>query len=187
MLSGCERVYSSVTSFYDEQGLIPGKTFVIIPSKGQENDLEFKEYAGLIAGDLQRHGYFPVTNGAIAYYGVRFVYGISNRKTVHNMVAYTLPSRSVIRDVSHDIYTRYFDLIIFNRKTGQNVYEGRLKSKGTDGISGNFSAVASCFIQALFKKFPGENGKTEDIVLPADGKHGCIQHKLMWRAMTGVE
>ena len=68
------------------------ETFVIIPSKGQENDLEFKEYAGLIAGDLQRHGYFPVTNGAIAYYGVRFVYGISNRKTVHKMVAYTLPS-----------------------------------------------------------------------------------------------
>ena len=209
LLSGCERVYSSVTSFHDEQGLIPGKTFVIIPSKGQENNLESKEYAGLIAGELQRHGYFPVTNGAIAYYGVRFVYGISNRKTVHKMVAYTLPSSatyssssnlfgtytyanrgvstSVIRDVSHDIYTRYFDLIIFNRKTGQNVYEGRLKSKGTDGISGNFSAIAPCFIQALFKKFPGENGKTEDIVLPADGKHGCIQHKLMWRAMTGVE
>ena len=92
MLSGCERVYSSVTSFHDEQGLISGKTFVIVPSKGQENNLEFKEYAGLIAGDLQRHGYFPVTNGAIAYYGVRFVYGISNRKTVHKMVAYTLPS-----------------------------------------------------------------------------------------------
>ena len=92
LLSGCERVYSSVTSFHDEQGLIPGKTFVIVPSKGQENNLEFKEYAGLITSELQRHGYLPVTNGATAYYGVRLVYGISNRKTIHNMVAYTLPS-----------------------------------------------------------------------------------------------
>lgn len=185
LLSGCERVYSSVTSFHDEQGLIPGKTFVIVPLKGQENNLEFKEYAGLITSELQRHGYFPVTNGTTVYYGVRFVYGL---KRVHN-VASTMPvyipnsndfgsayltmleARRIEREMT-PFYQRYLTLIIFNNQTGQTVYEGRLKSAGR---SGSFANVARCFIFALFKKFPGENGEVEKINMPTSKCEGYTQ------------
>lgn len=201
LLSACgTMVNANVTSFHDEEALLPGKTFAVIPLQDQKNSLEFKQYAALVEDKLQEQGYVHAS-GKAAYYGVNLRYGIDNGREVASSypiygqvsggtttyhsgsvnsygsygsgfgnfsgTSYTPAQYGVIGSgvSSHTEYTRVLALDIFNQKTDKKVYEGNVKSIGS---SGSFSAVSKCLIQALFQKFPGDNGKTESLTLPGN-------------------
>ncbi|MGE0108830.1 MAG: DUF4136 domain-containing protein [Bdellovibrionales bacterium] len=85
--------------------------------------------------------------------------------------SYTLPKLEMVGTRTSSVmeYHRFFNLGIAlkNKKTKgyTKVFEGRVKSKGTDIT---FSNVSRCLIQAMFKDFPGINGKSDYVVIPAD-------------------
>jgi len=65
-------------------------------------------------------------------------------------------------------FDRYLFLSILDpekstEKSIVNVFEGRVLSSGS---SEEISMVLPTMIEALFKKFPGENGKAEKVILP---------------------
>lgn len=67
------------------------------------------------------------------------------------------------------LYTRDVWIDIFKwdgKKLGAKVYEMKAVSEGS---CGNVNAVVPSIIDAMFKDFPGEDGKTRKVSLPWDG------------------
>ncbi len=197
-LSACGTMISAdVTSFHEDKALVPGKTFTVVPLQNQKNSLEFRQYAGLVEEKLKEQGYIP-SNSKSAYYSVNLRYGIDDGRKVTSSypiygqtgggttyhsgsvnsygggfgtfsgTSYTAPQYGIVGSgvSSHTEFTRVLALDIFNQKTNKKVYEGSVKSVGS---TGTFSVVSKCLIQALFQKFPGDNGKTESLTLSGDG------------------
>lgn len=86
--------------------------------------------------------------------------------------SYTAPTFGVVGSgtESHTEYTRVLNLDILdnkksNKSTVVKVFEGKVKSTGS---SASFSTVSQCLIDSLFKDFPGENGKSESVILASD-------------------
>lgn len=189
-LAACQntvRFSANTLSYYDESKLIVGKTFAIIPLDGQRNDLEFKKYAKLVEGRLKEQGFIP-SNSNTAYYAVILRYSVDGGRTItyslpqygmmpgdttyhsgsfNNDTYYTPPRYGVVgsRVETRVEYTRILLLDIFNKRTGQKVYQGVVKSAGG---AGSFSAVADCMIKAAFQDFPGANGTVGSVGFPID-------------------
>lgn len=196
-LSACgTMVHTNVTAFHEKEALVPGKGFKIIPLEGQKNSLEFSQYASLVKEKMEEHGYVPAGGKVAAYYGVSLRYGIDDGRKVtssypvygqvgggttyhygtvnsyggfgsYSGTSYSAPKFGVVGSnvVTNTEYTRVLFLDIVNLKTNKKVYEGNVKSVGS---TGTFSGVGKCLIQALFQKFPGDNGKTSSVVLPGN-------------------
>lgn len=195
-LSACgTMIHADVTSFYDNEALISGKTFTIVPLQNQKESLEFRQYAAMVEEKLKEQGYVLI--GSNGYYGVNLRYGIDGGRDVtssypvygqigggttyhsgsvnsygsgfgtYSGTSYTTPQYGIVGSgvSSQTEFTRTLSLDIFNQKTNKKVYEGNVKSVGS---SGTFSMVSKCLIQALLQNFPGNNGKTESLTLSGE-------------------
>ncbi len=81
LLSGCASVIrSNVTAFNEWPADLTDKSYTFATTAEQNNDLEYRNYATLIAAELQHLGFTQVASGAPAQLKVAFDYGISSRE-----------------------------------------------------------------------------------------------------------
>lgn len=192
LLSGC--VSSKVTRFYDNKLLQSQnkKTFAILPFKDQENNLEYREYSKSVIKKLEERGYKFTTNKSIADYGVRFDFGIDNKKerigslsdpdyekrhsyqpiTVHKTTVHFSKNKSLLGNLFtppalyYQIYTRFFALNILDIKHG-TFAKPQILFEGeitSKGTCDSFAQVSNCMIDGMFSDFPGKNGKSKNSV-----------------------
>ena len=191
-LSGC--VSSKVTRFYDDKLLQPQnkKIFIIMPFKDQENSLEYKEYGKLVVKKLEQQGYKFTTNKLIANYGVRFDFGVDNKKervgslsdpnyekrysyqpmSIRKTSVHFNKNKSLIENlftpsaIYYQTYTRFFALNILNIKRG-TLLKPEILFEGeitSKGTCNSFSQVSSCMIEGMFNDFPGKSGKSKNLI-----------------------
>jgi hypothetical protein len=189
-LAACQSVRSEVTTFHTlpEQSV---KTFWVSPAQGPP--LETASYAGLIAQNLEEHGWTPTKDSPEIT--VQFSYGIDTGETrvgsvpivgqtgggttfsngmitgpggfaTYSGTSYTPATFGVVGEApySFTVYTRFLTVTMTDAKSGAPVFEGTARSKGS---SGNFARVAPCLIRALFKGFPAPSGSTQNVSIPS--------------------
>ncbi|MBL8597139.1 MAG: DUF4136 domain-containing protein [Devosia sp.] len=188
-LTGCTYVNSQVTSFHR---LEPNEalSFAVAPSPVIDGSLEAETYAEAVAGKLRSHGWTQSSNPSVdvivaygidggkshvssapvfgqtgggASFSTGTVVGTGGIATFSGATR-TSPTFGIVgsRMVEETVYTRFFRVDIYDRASGDKLYESRVISQGA---SGTFAAVASCLINALFADFPGESGKSKAVTL----------------------
>ena len=179
-LSSCATtsVNTKVTSFYDNQILDKTKSFTIIPYENQYNDIEYKTYGNMIVSKLEQFGLISVNSRFEANFGVMFRYDIGEgeMKTDWQPIIneYTNPDNPEIKDKITEGYTprQYVDytktLVVdiidlkHSERGGRSqIYHGTVTQTG---IQDSFSSVGKCLINALFHKFPGQNGVRREVL-----------------------
>ena len=82
-LSACAEQINTTVSRYQAMPAPQGQTFYVVPGGGMANNggLEFQRYAGLVAQQLQAHGYTPASSAQGANMIVQFGYGIDHGQT----------------------------------------------------------------------------------------------------------
>jgi hypothetical protein len=189
-VAACQTVRSDVTVFHDLPDAAP-RTFSI--ASAQEQSLEARSYSNLVGSELTERGWTRRDVGGDLL--VRVGYGIDNGQTVTGSVpifgqtgggtsftngtiaapggfatytgtTYTPATYGIVGDipVSNTLYNRILTVTMDESKTGKRVFEGTVRSKGQ---SGSFAVVARCLVNSLFKNFPGQNGTTVVVVIPA--------------------
>jgi hypothetical protein len=191
LLSGC--VSSQITRFHDNQLLENNnKTFTILPFEDQKQNLEYKQYGNVIAGKLEQRGFKFVSKKSDADYGVRFDYGVDNKKErianlsdpyyerrysyspniTRRTTNYYRGGQSVLGALFmptpsyYQTYTRFFAINIIDLKHSdlKNPIKLFEGEVKSVGSCNSFSQVGNCLIDALFDNFPGKNGETKNIV-----------------------
>ena len=190
-LAACQsvRIRSEVTTFHTlpEQSV---KTFRVLPAAGPP--LETASYAGLIAQNLEEHGWTPAKGSPEVT--VQFSYGIDTGQTrvgsmpifgqtgggttfssgmitgagglaTYSGTSYTPATFGVVGAAPYSVtmYTRFLSVTMTDTKSGASVFEGTVRSRGR---SSNFARVAPCLIRALFKGFPASSGSTQNVSIP---------------------
>src|SRR4051794_35699424 len=79
-LTACAQQLNTTVSRYQAMPAPQGQTFYVVPAGGlaANGGLEFQRYAGLIAQQLQAHGYAPATDAHNANMIVQFGYGMDH-------------------------------------------------------------------------------------------------------------
>src|SRR4051794_23174319 len=77
-LSACAQTLNTTVSRYQAMPAPQGQTFLVVPGEGMaaNGGLEFERYAGIVAQQLQAHGYAPATSAQNASMIVSMGYGI---------------------------------------------------------------------------------------------------------------
>jgi len=116
---------------------------------------------------------FGQTGGGTTY-SSGTVYG-SRGSATYSGTSYTMPSYGVVGSVasSQTMYTRAIALDIVDAQsltkgTAKKVYEARAKSVGSCSV---IAGVFEEMLEAMFKDFPGINGKVRSVKVPSKG--GC--------------
>lgn len=196
-LSACVNsryVTADITRFHTLPAAAPvGQTFAIVAlDRGQEQSLEYRQYADLLNAKLTALGLKQAAGGpGEADYVVTLDYGVDGptpdvrtRNTSVNVgMGYGWGGRrnwgwgGFAYDPFYDndtttenIYTRHVELDIYRGKTyatpkPERVFEGRALS---EGVNGQLLPVMPYILDALFTDFPGASGttKTVQIQLP---------------------
>lgn len=189
LLSACSPIMRSDVTTFHEGPLPAGERIRIQPvDRSLAQSLEFRRYADLIAEQLQRIGYSPVspedTGGAelVAEVDYRIQQGPVQ-------VRMEPPTTPFVR--YHFMYGRfrdpfYFGLsrtwqpelysvtsysrtlqisIVKSDEKGEHLYEGRVESIGRQG---NLNQVMPYLVTAMFTNYPGENGVTKVVTIEMD-------------------
>lgn len=82
-LSACAEQINTTVSRYQAMPAPQGQTFYVVPGGGMANNggLEFERYAGLVAQQLQAHGFTQASSSQSANMIVQFGYGIDHGQT----------------------------------------------------------------------------------------------------------
>lgn len=114
---------------------------------------------------------FGQTGGGTTY-SSGTVYG-SGGSTSYSGTSYTMPTYGVLGSSTGSVtqFTRAIALDVIDAKSTVNdikkVYEARAKSTGSCSvIAGVFDEI----LEAMFKGFPGESGKTRKVEVPSKGQ-----------------
>src|SRR5205809_7818273 len=77
-LSACAEQLNTTVSRYQAMPAPQGQSFYVVPAGGMANNggLEFQRYAGIVAQQLQAHGFQPATDARSANMVVQFGYGV---------------------------------------------------------------------------------------------------------------
>ncbi|MBI1179085.1 MAG: DUF4136 domain-containing protein [Alphaproteobacteria bacterium] len=190
-LAGCASKFRSDVSSWHRLPPPSGETFVVVPKdEKKQGSLEFAQYAGLVANQLEKVGYRAAARGAKPDLIVRFDYGLGDaREKVRTYGGdfyggyygyyrpfwgpyggWGFPDYPDVR--SYTVYSRMLSLeIAAANNPDQNLYETRVIS---DGRSNRMEEVIPLMIDALFKDFPGPSGVTREVSIdmpkePASG------------------
>jgi hypothetical protein len=189
-LAGCASKFRSDVSSWHRLPPPSGETFVVVPKDQQKKgSLEFAQYAGLVANQLQQVGYRPAARGAQPDLLVRLDYGMGDaREKVRTTGGtgfyggyyghyspywgpwgpYGYQDYPDVR--SYTVYSRMLALeIASTANPEQNLYETRVIS---DGRSNRLEEVIPLMIDALFKEFPGPSGITREVTIDLDKEAG---------------
>lgn len=130
-------IHMHVSSFQQGQALPVGSSFAVFVPKEQENDMEYKEYAGLLSAFLVRSGFRP-TSIDKADYSVVFTYGIDSGRT--EIRTRTFPTYGVIAGGT----TQYHHGSIYSYSSGKNYsYSGTSTSPQVYGQTGTATEIGS--------------------------------------------
>src|SRR4051794_7367165 len=85
-LSACAESINTTVSRYQAMPAPQGQTFFVMPAGGMATNggLEFQRYAGIVAQQLQAHGYQPASSPQSANMIVQFAYGMDQGQVRHS-------------------------------------------------------------------------------------------------------
>ena len=193
-LSACAESISTTVSRYQAMPAPQGQTFFVVPDSpmAANGGLEFQRYAGIVAQQLQGHGYAPATGPADATMIVQFGYGMDKgtvRYQDYGFYPYAGLSGYWGSPFHHpaygwggsylwgwndpfwygggiDSYIEYhsqIELHIRQAKTNAPLFDGRAQARSyTDRLD----VVVPSLLDAMFMGFPGQNGETLKITIP---------------------
>lgn len=186
--TGCATVQSKVSRFHTLSPSSSSMSFNLIPLESQKGSIEFSAYAQRVISKLQAFGWrleathdpdvivfisygigdgksvsgsmpiFGQTSGGISYtsgsiytgsHSATFSASTSSPPTFGQVGAIPIHSTEYTRTLVMKIY----DL----KQNNKTIFEGSVVSTGS---SSQIAEVMPNMINALFKKFPGESGKT---------------------------
>ena len=195
LLSGCGSIVISNVSVFHQLPKIENTIttkYTFMKLENQNDSLEYEAYKEKIKQYLLMNNY--VENDESNYL-ISFQYGIDNGKekmgsvpifgqtgvsssntygtvtsnsggygTYSGATTYT-PTFGVTGSstYSYSEYKRFLNLYIYDKNSNKIIYEAKVISSGT---SNNLLSVIDEMIESLFKKFPGESGKSENIEVP---------------------
>lgn len=168
LLTGCAApgVVSNVTVFHSLSGNETNKTYMIEATPEQANNLEFNAYAGLLNQALQRHGYTMVTKDPALKVSMK--YGTSQTvASTQEPVPYGYYHRGMYPAWQTSVDTYYMQQLEVSMNQvadGKNVYTVRTRLVSA---SPELSLSMDYLIDSAFQNFPGKNGTTETVTLPA--------------------
>lgn len=178
LLAGCaNQVTSEVTRFH-RAAPPQGETIAIVPSNSSmKGSLEFARYAGLVAAKLSAIGYTVIDTGKPQlmakldysvgagetrikswggdYVHYHFYYG-------HSHPFYMGAYWDEPTVYSYVVYPRYLNLNIVQTSDGAMIFEGKVKSYGTED---SLTGVMPYLVDAMFQNFPGESGVTRAVTI----------------------
>jgi hypothetical protein len=181
LVGACSTVYRGNVSTFHEMTTPGGERVMITPMLADKTDsLEFKQYANVLAGHLATRGYQEPGEGEpelIAGFDVVITDGREKLATRPNPHPFWgrgywsygyfwspvyAPFRGPFDDdqlVARTVYTATLRLEL-RKPDGEMVYEGRaeLETRRKD-----LPAIMPYLAEALFERFPGENGKTQKV------------------------
>lgn len=181
-LGGCTgQVTSEVTRFH-RVAPPQGETIAILPmDKRKTGSLEFARYAAMVASRLSAIGYNVVASGTPQLYA-RVDYSVGAGETriqswsgnyVHYHFYYGHPHPFYMGAYwdepsvyAYTVYPRQLILNIEQAKDGAVVFEGKVKSYGTED---NLNEVMPYLVDAMFQNFPGESGVTRVVTIRKRG------------------
>ncbi len=176
LLAGCAApvVVSSVTVFQSWKNDDIEKTYRMEASRGQANNLEFNNYAGLLDNQLQRFGFVLVDKDPAIK--VRMTYGTSPRiisswepapfsRPYYGPYGFrSWPSYGPDwQSVVDTAYTHRLEVTIVRVADGKNIYTVRSR---LNSDSPELSLSMRYLIESAFQRFPGQNGVTETVSVP---------------------
>src|SRR5690606_20552054 len=189
VMAGCAApsIDANVTAFHTpELQAAGGKTIVIRPSPPtRETSLEFLNYRPKIAEKLRHVGFTVVEDIANPDYIAEASYGVDGTET------YSATTSSPTFGLGHygtpiyygGTFNRRYDTrtwVEYNRFIALEIIEGKYAGvdappriyEGRAQSTGHCPTVAGVFdeiLDALFRDFPGANGKTTFVTIPWDG------------------
>jgi hypothetical protein len=197
LLGGCAATLETqVTSFHRLPDGLEGQRFVITATAEQKDSLEFASYAGLVREALAGKGLRDAGADAAADLGVTLHYRVdpvgsasaggtggyagfgigSGGFSVGTFgIGIGIPIGSGARSGEPATYQRSLQVEI-DRLGGTRaatagaagrtrVFEGRAIS---DGPSASLAPVMGAMVRALFREFPGPDGRTRIVTVPVD-------------------
>jgi hypothetical protein len=193
-LTACAESINTTVSRYQAMPAPQGQSFFVVPDSpmAANGGLEFQRYAGIVAQQLQAHGYAPATGPADATMIVQFGYGMDKgtvRYQDYGFYPYSGPYGYWGSPFHHpaygwggsylwgwndpfwygggiDSYIEYHsqvELHIRQAKTNAPLFDGRAQARSyTDRLD----VVVPSLLDAMFMGFPGQNGETLKITIP---------------------
>ena len=195
-LSACASSLTTTVSRYQAMPAAQGQTFFVVPGEGMAatGGLEFQRYAGLVAQQMQARGYTPAASpqsatmlvqlGYIVDKGqVRYVEDPFYRSNFYGGYSPFYYPRFGYRSAfafgwndpfwyggGIDSYVEYHsevDLHIRAARTNQPLFDGRAQARSE---TNRLDMVLPSLVEAMFTNFPGQNGETIKITIPAKPK-----------------
>ena len=193
------KVDTKTTAFYQQNYNSSGNIFVVSADIDKNNSLEFAHYKKKIETQLVAAGYSIVNNANAAKYIAIVAYGIDNGKASVVLTPifgpyafytdednkrsafpgrrYVMPQYAATSNPASliTLYTISFALDIVEAESlksdpknqMQKVYESRVKSTGECNV---IAGVFDQLLAAMFKDFPGDNGKTKAQTIRYEGQ-----------------
>ena len=194
-LSACAEQINTTVSRYQAMPAPQGQTFYVVPGGGMANNggLEFQRYAGIIAQQLQAHGFAPASNPRNANMIVQFGYGIDRGQVRYTSypgyygpgfygrgLGFYRPRFGWGFGGSYlwgwddpfwygdgiDSYVEYHSQIdVHIRQAGTNapLFDGRAQARSQ---TNRLDVVIPSLLDAMFTGFPGRSGETIKITIP---------------------
>jgi len=170
ILTGCAApsVVSNVTVFHSLSGneTSANKTYMIEATPDQANNLEFNQYTAMLNQELQRLGYSMVAKDPALKVSLK--YGTSQTvASTQEPVPYGYYRHGpypVWQTSVDTYYMQQLEVSINQVADGRNIYTVRTRLMSANP---ELSLSMDYLIESAFQNFPGKNGTTETVTLPA--------------------
>ena len=195
-LSACAQNLHTEVTRYQVMPAPAGQTFVVVPDGGMASNggLEFQRYAALVAQQLEARGYRPATNLQSANMVVALGYGVDQGQMRYQSDPFGYdpfygPSSRFYYPgfgrfgwgspyyygwyggyglgygtTSYLEYHSQAELHIRAAATNQPLFDGRAQARSE---TNRLHVLIPHLVEALFTGFPGQNGETVKITIPA--------------------
>ena len=188
LLASCTSFLRSDVVTFHEGPLPAGETIrVVATDQDKAASLEFRSYARLIAGELEKIGYTPIVDpSAPAMLVASIDYSVENgpldlqldRPTplfvryhfyygrFRDPFYFGIDNNWNRQVISTPSYIRNFTLNIErNDEPGSRLFEGRVRSVGRQA---QLTQIMPYLVTAMFTNFPGESGVTKMVTIEMD-------------------
>lgn len=193
VMSGCSSLLSvNVTRFHEvttleQKAAFSGdqKRYQFVDDVEKTNDLEKKQYAKLVAAELQRLG-FSLDKKALFQLDFKVTAPKSIMQTMQpgmspgfyggvGMGMGGRHSRSYIGfnnyvPVTYEIFRNTLELELYDGKTGKRIWQAKAESDSTGGT--NIPGLMPYLVKAAVQGFPGESGQTVRVEFDVTPKAG---------------
>lgn len=172
LLAGCgsPSVVSSVTVFHSLAaiGTEHSKTYMIEALPEQANNLEFNSYVTLLNEELQRLGYVMVNKDpslkVSLKYGTSQTVASTQEPIFYGPYGFRRGLYPAWQTSVDTYYMQQMEVSINQVADGKNIYTVRTRLLSA---SPELSLAMDYLMQSAFQNYPGKNGMTENVSVPA--------------------